>query len=164
MPVLDEIEAAIPSLRRYAHALTGNRDSADDLVQDCLERALARRADFRAEGPVRAWLFRILVNRHRDLIRRNPVALMAVEDIPEQGRPGGQEGHLALREVQSAIARLPTDQRHVLLLVALEGLSFDEAASLLDIPRGTLMSRLARARATLRTLTGRDDTPKSRIR
>lgn len=158
MPVLDEIEAAIPGLRRYAHALAGTREAADDLVQDCLERAVARRDDWRGEGSVRAWLFRILLNRYRDGRRRAPVQLVALDDPgADLARPGTQEGHLALREVQRAMARLPEEQRQALLLVALEGMRFDEAAQLLGIPKGTLMSRLARARAGLRAMTGRGE-------
>ena len=158
MTVLDDIEASIPALRRFARALMRDRDRADDLVQDCLERAVAKRHLWRGDGPVQAWLFRILLNRYRDLYRRSPdhVHLVAIGDLTvEPAQPGGQESALALREVRDAIARLPLDQREALLIVALEGRSFDEAASLLDIPKGTLMSRLARGRATLRLLTGR---------
>ena len=160
MTPLDEIEAAIPALRRYARALVHDRAEADDLVQDCLERALARLGDWRGDGPLRAWLYRILLNRHRDLLRAapRPGHLVPVDGLAvEPAQPGGQEGHMALAEVRAALARLPPDQRRALLLVALEGFSFDEAAVALEIPRGTLMSRLARARATLRSLTGRDD-------
>ena len=159
---LDQIEAAIPALRRYAIALLRDRENADDLVQDCLERAVAQGASWRGDGPVQAWLFRILLNRHRDLIRRAPArgVLVAVTDLSaEPSAPGGQDGHLALREVHEAMGRLPLDQRAALLLVAVEGKSFDEAAELLGIPKGTLMSRLARARATLRQLTGRGGAP-----
>jgi RNA polymerase sigma-70 factor (ECF subfamily) len=141
-----------------------DRDAAEDLVQDCLERALARRPQWRREAPVKAWMFRILLNRHRDLLRRAPPQLVAVEQIAEPARPGGQEGHLALREVHEATGRLPADQRAALLLVALEGMSFEEAAPLLAIPRGTLMSRLARARAALRQMTGRDEKPRRATR
>lgn len=158
MEVLEEIEAAIPSLRRYAHALVHDRDAAEDLVQDTLERAIARRGQWRRDGPVKGWLFRILLNRYRDLLRRARPRLVAVDAlVAEPAQAGGQEGHLALREVHAAIGRLPPDQRAALLLVALEGMSFEQAAKLLDVPVGTLMSRLARARATLRSLTGRED-------
>ena len=162
MTVLDDIEASIPALRRYARAVVRDRDRADDLVQDCLERAVAKRHLWRGDGPVQAWLFRILINRYRDLQRQNPAPghLVAIEDLtfePAQG--GGQDASLALREVQDAITRLPGDQREALLIVALEGKTFDQVASLLDIPKGTLMSRLARARATLRLLTGRNSGP-----
>jgi RNA polymerase sigma-70 factor (ECF subfamily) len=162
MTLLDQVEATIPALRRYARALVRDRDRADDLVQDCLERAVAKRHLWRGDGPLEAWLFRILVNRHRDLRRREPAPghLVAVEDLPvEPGRPGAQEAHMALREVEGAMARLHPDQREALLLVALDGRSFDEAAAILDIPKGTLMSRLARARAALRALTERDAKP-----
>lgn len=158
MDILDEIETAIPALRRYAHALEPDRDAADDLVQDTLERALARRAQWRGDGSVRAWLFCILQNRYRDTRRRPGPRLVPVDDlVAEPARPGAQEGQMALREVHAAMGRLPADQRAALLLVALEGLSFEEAAQVLGLPRGTLMSRLARARAALRGLTGRDE-------
>ena len=152
MAFLHQVEDAIPALRRFARALTRDRDRADDLVQDCLERAVAKRHLWRGDGSVEAWLFRILLNRHRDLRRRAPAPgwLVAVEDLPaEPQRQGGQEAHLALREVEAALARLPPEQREALLLVALEELSYDEAALALSIPRGTLMSRLARAREVL---------------
>jgi len=158
MTVLTEIEALIPDLRRYAYALLRDREAGDDLVQDCLERTVHSHRSRRAEGSLRAWLFRILINRHRDLMRRSlrPGHLVPVQDlIEEPARPAGQETHMALRETEAAIARLPEDQRRALLLVALEGASITEAAQALDIPRGTLLSRLARARATLRIMTGR---------
>ncbi|WP_151720070.1 sigma-70 family RNA polymerase sigma factor [Gemmobacter serpentinus] len=158
MRVLDEIESAIPALRRYARALMRDRDRADDLVQDCLERAVANRHLWRGDGPVQAWLFRILINRYRDLHRRDPAPghLVAIEDLAvEPVQFGDPESGLALREVRDAMARLPVDQREALLIVALEGKTLEEAAGLLEIPKGTLMSRLARARATLRVLTGR---------
>jgi RNA polymerase sigma-70 factor, ECF subfamily len=114
-------------------------------------------------APLQAWLFRILVNRHRDLLRSVPATghLIPVEDLPhEPATIGNQEQHLALREVSAAMHRLPPDQREALLMVAIGGKTFDQAADILDIPKGTLMSRIARARATLRTLTGRIDTQK----
>lgn len=156
MDILHEIEAAVPALRRYARALTRNADAADDLVQDCLERAIAKRGLFRPKGPVRAWLFTILVNLHRNQLRgaRRRGEIMTLDTIPEPAVPPAQPGHLALAELDRAIGTLPLDQKEALLLVTLEGLSYAEAASILDIPLGTLMSRLGRARATLKTLTG----------
>jgi RNA polymerase sigma-70 factor (ECF subfamily) len=159
MTMLDEIEAAIPALRRYAHALLRDRAAAEDLVQDCLERALTRRKSWRGEGSVRGWMFRILQNLHRDGLRRRPPAAHLAtisEGGHELAQPGGQEGHLALREVQAAIAQLPDDQRSALLLVALEGMTLAEAAAVLGLPTGTLASRLGRARAALRAATGRE--------
>ncbi|WP_095588301.1 sigma-70 family RNA polymerase sigma factor [Actibacterium ureilyticum] len=159
MAVLDEIEQLIPDLRRYAYALMRDREAGDDLVQDCLERAVAKHGARRPDAPLRAWVFRILINRHRDLMRRAPRAghLVPVDSLSvEPARPAAQDAHMALRETEAAIARLPEDQRRALLLVALEGATFEEAAAALEIPKGTLMSRLARARAALRTMTGRD--------
>jgi RNA polymerase sigma-70 factor, ECF subfamily len=158
MTVLDEIESCIPALRRYAHALLRDREGAEDLVQDCLESALARRHHWRGDGPLRAWLFRILLNRFRDDRRSAAVRLhlVALDTTVEPMAPGGQDARLALREVHDAMGRLPFDQRAALLLVALEGMSLATAASVLEIPEGTLASRLARARASLRALTGRD--------
>jgi RNA polymerase sigma-70 factor (ECF subfamily) len=159
MTLLDEIESCIPALRRYANALVRDRESADDLVQDCLERAVARRRHWRGDGSVRGWLFRILLNLFRDQRRsvRARVHLVPAESLAETARLGDQEDRLALREVHSAIGRLPPDQRAALLLVALEGFTLHEAAEALGIPEGTLTSRLARARRALRQETGRGD-------
>ncbi len=158
MAVLDEIEAAIPALRRYAIALLRDRDAADDLVQDALERAVRRRADLRGEGKVLSWLFAILLNlvrdRHRHLTRS--AHLVPIEAAADQGLPPAQDGSLALTEVHAAMGRLPLDQRAVLLLVALEGRSLAEAARALGVTEGTAASRLGRARAALRVATGRD--------
>jgi RNA polymerase sigma-70 factor (ECF subfamily) len=153
---LDELEDSVPALRRYARALTRNIDHADDLVQDCLERALARRGLFQPRGPLRPWLFTILTNLHRNALRgdRRRGVMVDIADLPELGTPAPQPGHLALAELDRAIGGLPLDQKEALLLVTLEGLAYAEAATILDIPLGTLMSRLGRARATLRQATG----------
>lgn len=153
---MDEVEAAIPALRRYAHALLRDREGADDLVQDCLERAMRGRSGFRGDGPVKAWLLRILLNCFRDGYRRTKVGpvLVAIDGTQPVAREGGQDARLALREVQEAISRLPEDQRAALLLVTVEGMAISEAAELLSIPVGTLASRVARARAALRKMTG----------
>lgn len=157
MAVLDEIEAAIPALRRYARALVRDADAADDLVQDCLERAVRRHRSWRGDGSVNAWLFRILLNRFRDERRRFGTALRVISsgDAPDLATPGRQEAHLALREVHDAMGRLPEDQRAALLLVVLEGMTLTDAAAALAISPDTLASRLARARASLRMMTGR---------
>jgi RNA polymerase sigma-70 factor (ECF subfamily) len=155
--LIAEIEACVPALRRYARALTRNADVADDLVQDCLERALARRGLFRPQGPVRAWLFTILLNIYRNGLRTNRRRgeTVALEDMTaEPMTPATQPGHMALAEIARAIDALPTEQKEALLLVVLEGLSYAEAAGILGIPQGTLMSRLSRARAALRTFGG----------
>ncbi len=152
---LDDIEALVPALRRYARALTGNADQADDLVQDCLERAIAKQSLWRPIGPVRPWLYKIMINLHRNHRRDRRVA---PEQEPldslafEPSSPAPQGAALALAETAAALDRLPAEQRQALLLVALEGMSYAEAAGVLDIPVGTLMSRVGRAREALRAM------------
>jgi RNA polymerase sigma-70 factor (ECF subfamily) len=153
---LDQLETCVPALRRYARALTRNADLADDLVQDCLERAISRRGLFRPSGPVRAWLFTILLNLHRNALRASQRRgeTVDIDTVPEPSTPAPQPGHIALAEMARAIDTLPLEQKEALLLVTLEGLAYQEAADILKIPLGTLMSRLGRARAALRILTG----------
>lgn len=152
---LDDIEALVPALRRYARALTGNADQADDLVQDCLERAIAKQSLWRPIGPVRPWLYKIMINLHRNHRRdrrgapeQEPLDSLAFEPAS----PASQGARLALAETAAALDRLPAEQRQALLLVALEGMSYAEAAGVLDIPVGTLMSRISRAREALRAM------------
>lgn len=160
-PLLDEIEAAIPGLRAYARALLRDREAADDLVQDTLEAAVARAGQWRGEGSLRGWLCRILLNRFRDGYRRRAAApVLAL--VAEPSAPPQAEARLALAEVHAAMGRLPDDQRAALLLVALQGLSLAEAAAALGVAEGTLASRLARARAALRQMTGREDPTRPR--
>ena len=158
---LDELEACVPALRRYARALTRNFDHADDLVQDCLERAISRRGLFRPGGPLRPWLFTMLTNIHRNARRseRRRGEMVDVDALPDLGTPAPQPGHLALVELDRAIGALPLDQKEALLLVTLEGLAYADAAAVLGIPTGTLMSRLGRARASLRQVTGTPQEP-----
>lgn len=147
------IEPLIPALRRYARALLRDRAAADDLVQDCLERAIGRWHQRRADSEPRAWIFAILHNLAMTRLRRaaarpRPVA---VEDVGEGelANPASQEDGLRYRDLMSALSRLPDEQRTVLLLVCIEELSYAEAARVLDIPIGTVMSRLSRARERL---------------
>lgn len=157
MPFLDEIEAAIPGLRAFARALARDRETADDLVQDTLEAAISRQGQWRGEGALRGWLCRILMNRFRDGLRRQrPVTLAVVPDVVDAASGRRAEGRLALAEVHAAMGQLPEDQRAALLLVALEGMSLAEAARTMGCAEGTLASRLGRARATLRQMTGRE--------
>ena len=158
---LDQLEACVPALRRYARALTRNADLADDLVQDCLERALSRRGLFRPTGAVRAWLFTILLNLHRNGLRASHRRgeTVDIDAVPEPATPAPQPGHIALAEMARAIDTLPLEQKEALLLVTLEGLAYGEAAEILKIPLGTLMSRLGRARAALRAATGTPSEP-----
>ena len=153
---LDDVEDAVPALRRYARGLVGDADRADDLVQDCLERAIRRRGLFRPAGPVKAWLFRILINIYRNQLRMqrrrgDTIALDALAVEPSVAP--AQPGRIALIEMARAVDALPPEHREALLLVGLDGMNYAEAAKVLEIPLGTLMSRLARARASLRTQT-----------
>jgi RNA polymerase sigma-70 factor, ECF subfamily len=162
---LDEIELCVPALRRYARALTRNADLADDLVQDCIERAIRKKGLFRPTGPVQAWLFTMLLNIYRnDLRRRRRESGFTSMDamLIEPSIPAPQMGRLALAEMARALDALPDDQREALLLVVLEGFSYAEASRVLGIPQGTLMSRLSRARAALRTATGGGEEPRLR--
>lgn len=149
------IEAEIPRLRRFALALARDRALADDLVQDCLERALAAWATRRNEQALRAWLFTILHNGWRSRLRREggrPDRMPLDQIEAEPGESGGQWERLELRDLDAAIGLLPEEQRAVLLLVAVEGLSYEEAARVQDVAIGTVMSRLARGRERLRRL------------
>lgn len=150
--MLVQVEPLIPALRRYARALVRNRAAADDLVQDCLERAVSRWHQ-RRDGSVRAWLFAILhnlaVTQFRQAIARG--RHMPIDDADEQElvSAAAQEQRLIYRDVLSKLAKLPDEQRAVLLLVAVEDLSYADAAKVLNVPVGTVMSRLSRARERL---------------
>ncbi|MCB8879738.1 RNA polymerase sigma factor [Acidisoma cellulosilytica] len=161
---LDEIEACIPALRRYARGLSHDRDAADDLVQDCLERAMRKRSLFRPLGPVRPWLFRILLNLYRNdqrRVRRQGIHIPLEPDGNYPDASTNQQSRLELAGVAMALQNLPAEQREVLMLVALEGMSYEEASEILEIPTGTVMSRISRARQALRTAT---DAPPPRLR
>ena len=160
MSVLDEIEAAIPRLRRAARALARDAAEADDLVQDSLERALARRHQWRGDGPVAAWIWKIMLNKHRERLRNQASHLVVVGEVPQVAAAGGgADDRVALAEVREAMQRLPVDQLQALVLVALDGRSLRDAAALVGVPEGTLVSRLGRARASLRAMTGRSGDP-----
>jgi len=144
-----KIEAAIPALRRYARALTRDADTADDLVQDTLVRALRSEHLFQGDE-VRSWLYTILTNlnrnRLRSLARRPALSPIGDNDAPDLAGPeaGG-------RDIERALALLVEEQRTALLLVVLEGLSYREVAEVQGVPIGTVMSRLARARVQIKT-------------
>lgn len=162
---LDEIEGNVPALRRYARALTRNADRADDLVQDCIERAIRKQSLWQPTGTLKSWLFRILLNLYRNELRvaRRRGEHVAVETLLiEPSVAPAQPGRIALAEMARAIDALAVDQREALLLVVLEGLSYADAAGVLGIPMGTLMSRLGRARAALRIATDSGDEPRLR--
>ena len=159
-----QIVACIPALRRYARGLTGNREDADDLVQDALERAWSRLALWQRRGDLRAWLFSILHNRFVDRVRS--VRASPEEPMPSTDEDGDgitapvratQNDRLEVRDLDAALARLVPEQREVLLLVAVEQMSYQQIADVLGVPLGTVMSRLSRAREQLRgVLEGRE--------
>jgi RNA polymerase sigma-70 factor, ECF subfamily len=143
-----DIEAAVPALRRYARALTRNVELADDLVQDTLVRALRSEHLFHG-GDLRSWLYTILTNlnrnRLRSLARRPAVQTLSDNDASDMAGPEAGE-----RDIERALASLAEDQRAALLLVVLEGLTYREVAEVQGVPIGTVMSRLARARAQIK--------------
>jgi RNA polymerase sigma-70 factor (ECF subfamily) len=142
------IQATIPALRRYARALTRDAEIADDLVQDTLVRALRSEHLFHG-GDIRSWLYTILTNLNRNRLRslaRRP-ALSPLDEAEAPGPAGPEAGG---RDIERALAGLVDDQRVALLLVVLEGLSYREVAEVQGVPIGTVMSRLARARAQIR--------------
>ncbi len=149
----DQLIDCIPRLRRYARALVSDQALADDLVQDTLERAWNKLALWRSGSDMRAWLFGIMHNLHINQVRRPALATVAIEDdaydLPVRA---SQSDQLEVQDLHSALQLLSGDQRAVLLLVALEQMSYEEIANTLDIPMGTVMSRLARGREKLRTL------------
>jgi RNA polymerase sigma-70 factor (ECF subfamily) len=142
----------IPRLRRYARALVGDRASADDLVQDTLERAWAKLHLYRRGTDLRAWLFTVMHNVHVNKVRATRVTDSLDDDMPELALRAPQGDTLIVRDLDRAIALLPSEQRAVLLLVTLEDMSYEEVAHTLSIPMGTVMSRLSRAREKLRLL------------
>lgn len=148
-----QLEPQIPGLRRYAWALLRDDEAADDLVQDTLERAITRWHLRRRDGDLRAWLFTIQRNLFLGAIRQRnrrgtQVGTEALDDVAAV--PPAQEGTANTRDVLSGLDTLPEEQRSVLLLVAVEDLSYEEAARVLGVPTGTVMSRLSRAREKLR--------------
>ena len=150
--MLVQVEPLIPALRRYARALMRDRAAADDLVQDCLERAVSRWHQ-RRDGSVRAWLFTILHNLAVTQFRQATARgrHMPIDEAGEQElvSAAAQEQGLIFQDVLSKLAKLPEEQRAVLLLVAVEDLSYADAAEVLSVPVGTVMSRLSRARERL---------------
>jgi RNA polymerase sigma-70 factor, ECF subfamily len=147
------IEAEIPYLRRYARALAGNAEAADDLVQDGLERAIERFDQFRPGTNLRAWLFTILHNmrcdQHRRLVRR-PMEIPIDDAAQQTSTRASQADALYLADFRRAFARLSEPHREVLALVGLEGLDYQHAASILGVEVGTVKSRVFRARECLR--------------
>lgn len=156
----------IPHLRRYGRALLGDKTLADDLVQECLTRAMDRLHLWRPGSNMRVWLMAIMHNLHineakRRSARPDQISLAGAHENLRSQAPG-QDAPLLLRDMNEALNKLPDDQRHVILLVGLEGLEYAEAADVLDIPIGTVMSRLGRGRKNLRELLDAGDAPRLR--
>ncbi|MEP7209012.1 MAG: sigma-70 family RNA polymerase sigma factor [Casimicrobiaceae bacterium] len=161
-----ELLAAIPRLRRYARVLTGDGVRADDLVQDTLARAWEKRRLWQAGTDLRAWLFTVMHNVHVNqlAVRRRDAASVSLDSEGAHAawqlpvRPN-QIDRVELMEVVQQMARLPAEQREVLLLAAVEEMQYGEIAAMLDVPLGTVMSRLSRARARLRQLVAAPPSP-----
>ena len=163
------LEEQIPRLRRYARALTRDINRADDLVQSCLMRAVAKQHLWERGTNLRAWLFTILHNQHVNEVRRsvregNTVEL---EEAPQLTVQSNAMHALELRDLERALAQISIEQREVILLVGLEGMAYEDAASVLNVPVGTVRSRLSRGRDELRHLmgmkeqAGKDDVPRA---
>lgn len=164
MHLREAIVAEIPRLRRYARALTGRPEAADDLVQDTLERALEKWRFWQRHRELRPWLFSIMHNLHIDGLRRDGrVECRDDDDLPPLVQRAEQTDRLELRDLERALALLPAEQREVLLLVALEELPYADVARALGIPQGTVMSRLARARGRLRAILAGETQPVLRV-
>lgn len=142
----------LPRLRRYARALTGDPNRADDLVQDTLERALAKLDLWQPGSDLRAWLFTLMHNLFVNQIRVRQPQETVMEEALDEPVSGGQMEALDARDIHAALAKLPEEQREILLLVGLEQFGYAEAAQVLGVPVGTVMSRLSRARERMRAM------------
>ncbi|WP_075216137.1 sigma-70 family RNA polymerase sigma factor [Mongoliimonas terrestris] len=146
----------LASLRRFARTLARSDADADDLVQEALVKAYERRGSFDSRRSLKAWLFAVLHNAFIDGVRRRKAETNRDDafglTVAERTAEPGQDSAVRLAQIRRAFARLPQDQREALHLVAVEGLPYQEAAAILDVPVGTLMSRIGRARAALRAL------------
>src|SRR5271166_116495 len=149
------LEKEIPRLRRYAHALTRDVPRADDLVQETFVRAIANQHRWKCGTNLRAWLFTIMHNENVNGIRRSVregTAVQVDDASPFLIAPTDPTAALSLRDLDRALARISEEQRQVILLIGLEGISYEEAATVFDVPIGTIRSRLSRGRAALRDL------------
>jgi len=151
-----QLAGELPYLRRFARALAGDAALADDLVQDCLERALIKRHLYDPARPLRAWLYAVLRNLHISGLRRNgrSTVVKTVDDLTggEDAVAPTQEERLSVSSIATALDRLTPQHREVIVLVGLEEMSYQDVAGILGVPVGTVMSRLSRAREHLRTI------------
>jgi RNA polymerase sigma-70 factor, ECF subfamily len=155
-----ELKSLIPRLRRFGHAITGSRDAGDDLLQDALEKALGREAQFEPGTRLDSWMFRIMQTTWIDQTRASRRRQRLSEPMDEHMQVAGIDGvrdfavKVELAQVRAAMGRLHEDERTVLALVSIEDMTYREAAETLGIPIGTVMSRVARARVNLLKLLG----------
>jgi RNA polymerase sigma-70 factor, ECF subfamily len=167
-----DLVAALPRLRRYARVLTRDVNRADDLVQDTLTRAWEKRRLWRVGSDLRAWLFTIMHNVHVNQFSQRQRRLLEVPLDDDEGTPHGweipvratQSDRVELAEVLMQIGNLPKEQREVLMLAAVEGLSYEDIARVQDVPIGTVMSRLNRAREKLRRMQADASSPLKAIK
>lgn len=150
----DQLVAIIPSLRAFARGLCGNRDMADDMVQDAMTRAWAARQSYAAGSNFRAWMFMILRNHYYTTLRKNARMVSWDPEVAERVLVAGptQQDGLNVQDVQAALQKLPAEQREVLLLIGANGVSYEEAAEIMGCAIGTIKSRLARGRVALAAL------------
>lgn len=163
--VAEQLTALQPRFRRFAYGLTGSMDEADDLVQNAYERAFNRLHQWKPGTRLDSWMYRIIQTVHLNgiesrRVRQRYASETDPEDVPAR-RQNSPEANLQFEEVRKLVAALPEDQRTVILLVAVEGVSYKEAAEILRVPIGTVTSRIARARATL--VSGLDERPKPKL-
>jgi len=147
-----QITAEVPRLRRYARALTQNPSAADDLVQECLERAWGKQTQWQTGTNLRAWLFTIVHNCFINETRARNRADEYLDQVKQSETGSYSDSNIELLNLQQCLQRLSQEHREVIVLAGLEGLSYQEIASVIDAPVGTVMSRLSRAREELRTL------------
>lgn len=162
----DQLDELLPRLRRFALWLTRDLPSADDLVQSTLERALSTHAAKREEGDLRAWLFRILYRQFLDARRRSQRYAWLLGRLREEEEPQwpSAEREALAQSALAAFGYLTAEQRSLLLWVTVEGLSYQQVADILEVPIGTVMSRLSRARQAMRRYgDGEQPTPSLRL-
>jgi len=163
--IRQQLIALLPRLRRFAYGLTGNQDDADDLVQAACEKALSRLHQWQPDTRLDSWMFRIIQTIRIDQLRARKVRGDSVDPaeadkIPSPNGAQAAESQHTLELVRQAMSHLPEDQRLVLVMICIDGLSYQEAATTLEVPVGTVMSRLGRARRRLHELVhGTKDSP-----
>lgn len=156
MDFRSQLAAELPHLRRFSRALVGDAALADDLVQDCIERALIKSHLYDPARPLRAWLFAVLRNLYISGLRRDrrSAVVKSVDELTggEGAVPASQEERLSVALIAEALDRLPQQHREVIVVVALEEMSYRDAAEITGVPIGTVMSRLSRARGSLQRI------------